>query len=214
MLTVWSVCNGDKYTDADVWTLKQMVSEGLSAPHQFRCLSDRQIEGIDCIVPWEQWPGWWSKLLLFRYASGPCLYFDLDTVIVGPLDGLVSRRLAMPKNWGQSGHGGCQSSVMAWGVPIGIADHFEPERLQTPVNGNCGAYRLDDGHELWGDQEFITAHYGDPGGPVIEELKGIYSYKYHCRGKPVPSDAVVVCFHGEPKPAQVDEPWVRAARFM
>jgi hypothetical protein len=206
VLTVWSVCVGDKYSDEDVHILKNMASRHLSAKHRFMCLSDRPREGIDCLIPSEVWPGWWSKLLLFKYGQGQCLYLDLDVVVTGPLDSLLSRCLSMPSNWAQSGHGGAQSSVMAWdGHYPELYDRFNPGNLSEPVNGNCGSL-----NGLWGDQEYITQIMGDPGGRIYP-MKGVYSYKYHCR-KILPDDAIVVCFHGSPKPAEVNEPWILAER--
>ena len=114
----------------------------------------------------------------------------------------------MPANWAQSGHGGCQSSVMSWnGDYSQITDQFNPQQLHTPQNGNCGAYGK---HSLWGDQEFITDIMGDP-GKRVKPMSNVYSYKYHCRQR-LPNDASVVCFHGEPKPSQVNDAWVRKAR--
>ena len=157
-------------------------------------------------------PGWWAKLQLLRYArTGRNLYLDLDCVVVGALDGLLSERLSMAANWAQSGHGGCQSSVMSWGHDYAfLADSFDPRLLHPPVNGNCGAYGPD---ELWGDQEFITQALGNPGAGAVDPMPGICSYKYHCRdsGRP-PDGAKVVCFHGEPKPGDVRERWVSSAR--
>jgi hypothetical protein len=208
MLTVWCVLNGDKYQPEDAHILKNMVSANLEQEHRFMCLSDRYIEGINTVVPDEQWPGWWAKLQLFRVATGQCLYLDLDTVIVGNLDRLVSKQLSMPANWAQSGHGGCQSSVMSWGEDYSfIAEAFDPDLLGEPVNGNCGPYGK---HRLWGDQEFISDVMGDPGEVVIP-MPHIYSYKYHARNG-CPEDASVICFHGEPKPGQVQDEWVRQAR--
>jgi hypothetical protein len=209
VISVWSVLNGTKYTDEDVYILRDMVARNLKQSHRFNCLSDRDIPGVNCTIPEENWPGWWAKLLLFHYTTGFNLYFDLDVVIVGPLDELVSRTLSLPANWGQSGHGGCQSSVMSWGVPYwSIPDAFNVDELEAPADGGCGRYR-----GLWGDQELITDLYGNPGSDRIHEMRGIYSYKYHCLQGP-PSDAKVVCFHGEPKPGQVNDPWVIAARSM
>ena len=206
MLTVWSVCNGTKYTDEDVYILRDMVHRNLSTPHVFRCLSDRPIPDIDCFIPSQVWPGWWSKLQLFRYSTGLNLYLDLDVVVTGPLDGLLSDALSMPANWGQSGHGGCQSSVMSWGWTYAmIPAAFNVNELEKPVNGNCGAY-----HGLWGDQEYITKLLGDP-GDIVKPMEGIYSYKYHCQ-KALPEGAKVVCFHGEPKPHDVNDQWVRDSR--
>lgn len=208
MLTVWCVCVGDKYGAGDVRILQDMVARNLDRPHRFRCLTDVDIAGIDCFTPDENWPGWWSKLLLFRYSSGPSLYLDLDVVIVGNLDRLLSDTLSMPANWAQSGHGGCQSSVMAWhGDYSFIADRFNPEYLAAPERGNCGAYGP---NKLWGDQEYITSILGNPGAS-IEPMGHIYSYKYHAR-ESVPEDASVICFHGEPKPEQVQAEWITKAR--
>lgn len=211
MLSVWCVLNGDKYQDKDAHILKGMVARNLKAQHRFRCLADREITGIDTLVPDEQWPGWWSKLLLFRYAGGQVLYLDLDTVIVGNLDRLLSDRLSMPANWGQSGHGGCQSSVMSWNSDyenLGyIADLFDIDQVQAPERGNCGAYGP---KNLWGDQEYVTELMGDP-GDVVKPMPHVFSYRYHALGGP-PGDASIVCFHGEPKPAAVNAEWVLKAR--
>lgn len=211
-MNVWSVCVGDKYRDEDVYILREMVRRHLSSPHDFYCLSDRQIGDINCFIPDEKWPGWWSKLLLFRYAGGQILYLDLDVVIVGELEPLLSERLSMPANWAQSGHGGCQSSVMSWNSHhenLGwIADRFDPSKLTDPENGNYGWYKKD-GKKLWGDQEFVTDLVGDP-GEYVAKMEGVVSYKYHCT-KSLP-DCSVVCFHGNPKPSQVSVQWVREAR--
>lgn len=202
MLTVWTVCVGSKYTDRHVQLVKSMAERNLG-PHRFRCLADRDISGVDTLIPHEVWPGWWSKLLLFRYAEGANLYLDLDVVVTGPLDGLVSQELSMPANWAQSGHGGCQSSVMSWANTYSdLWRQFDPAQIETPKDGNCGAYQ-----GLWGDQEYITRELGSPGKGRISPMAGVYSYKYHCRHG-LPSDAKVVCFHGRPKPEEVSDPWV------
>ncbi|MBK6585384.1 MAG: hypothetical protein IPG20_21405 [Gammaproteobacteria bacterium] len=83
MLTVWCVKVGDKYTDADVLMLKSQVKRHLSKPHDFWCLSDRKATANTVILR-DAWPGWWTKLKLFRFAGeGRHLYIDLDSVIVG-----------------------------------------------------------------------------------------------------------------------------------
>ena len=191
--------------------LKRMVNRHLKQPHDFYCLSDRQISDLNCLVVQENWPGWWNKLLLFRYAGGQVLYLDLDVVVVGNLDRLVSEQLSMPANWAQSGHGGCQSSVMSWNANMHnlgfLADTFEPEILSEPKNGNYGYYQ-----GLWGDQEYITDRLGEPGGEFVRPMEHVVSYKYHCRAGGVPKDTAVVCFHGDPKPGAVRESWVVAER--
>lgn len=210
MLTVWSVCVGDKYGDEDVLILQDMVKRHMSQTHKFRCLSDRLIPGVETIITPVDWPGWWQKLALFTIEVKQCLYLDLDTVVVGSLDRLLSEQLSMPKNWAQSGHGGCQSSVMSWGKDyrhLGLA--FDPSELSEPAYNNYGYYG---DKRLWGDQELITDVMGDPGQGRILPMEHICSYKYHCRQK-LPEDASVVCFHGNPKPAQVRDKWVMDSRL-
>jgi hypothetical protein len=203
-LTVWCVCVGDKYTDEDVKILRRMVRYHLHQRHWFRCLSDRKIIGIDCLVV-DPWPGWWSKLKLFEATDGQNLYLDLDTVVTGALDGLLSKPLSMPLNWSLSGHGGSQSSVMSWGKDYSfLPAEFDPDQLSEPENGNYGYYGPG---RLWGDQEYITERMGDQ----VVSMQGVYSYKYHCR-QAVPCGARVVCFHGDPKPDKVSDRWVIESR--
>ena len=215
MINVWCVCVGDKYGEEDVRILRNMIDRHLSLPHDFYVLSDRQRGDFNCIIPDEKWPGWWSKLLLFRYAFGQVLYLDLDVVVVGSLDYLISEQLSMAANWAQSGHGGCQSSVMSWHADhdayFNLVKEFDLDQLGKPdPNGNCPHYGLYNG--LWGDQEYITQKLGDPGSGKVKKASGIYSYKYHCRDKGLPDDAAVICFHGYPKPSEVSETWVKVAR--
>lgn len=205
MLTVWTVCVGEKYTDRDVQIVQHMVRENLSQDHEFRCLADRKIEGVLTTIPDTPWPGWWSKLLLFKYAKGQNLYLDLDVVVTGSLDGLVSEELSLPLNWARSGHGGFQSSVMSWGLKYpALWQNFNPSKLARPEGGNCGRYQ-----GLWGDQEYITLTLGN----IINPMSGICSYKYHC-SQGVPKGMKVVCFHGSPKPSEVNDPWVTERRSM
>jgi hypothetical protein len=207
MLTVWCVCVGDKYTDEDVRILQSMVRQHMRRRYWFRCLSDRKVVGVDCWIHPDPWPGWWSKLHLFEVTDGNNLYLDLDTVITGDLDPLFSTWLSMPPNWGQSGNGGWQSSVMAWGEDCSrLPAAFDLDQLSAPVNGNYGYYGP---NKLWGDQEYIT----DMMGEDVVPMRGVYSYKYHCRDR-LPADCAVVAFHGRPKPDEVSDPWVIASRSM
>ena len=190
-MTVYSVLWGDKYTPDYVYRLRDAVRDNLTIDHQFICVTDQD---IDCntnmpIVPWH---GWWQKLSLFKMAHGPSLYFDLDSVIVGNLDYLASYAqniLSAPANWGQSGHGGIQSSVLAWsGEYKAPFDTFDYEK---------------DSERLWGDQEYLTEITGNRYTPIPH----VYSYKYHCRTA-VPDDAAVVTFHGKPDYHECNDAWI------
>ena len=206
LLKVWSVCVGEKYSNDYVYRLQTMVANNLAKRYQFLCLTDREIPGVDCVRPLLGFPGWYSKLELFELETGPAIYFDLDVVIVGPIEPLLCvDGIKIPKNWAQSGHGGCQSSVMAWkGDYAMLARLFKPELLTPPTSGNFGLYGP---LKLWGDQEYITEMLGEPGGIVVEEMNGVFSYKYHCQNG-LPPTAKVVCFHGSPKPHEVSAEWI------
>lgn len=211
--SVWCVCVGDGYADADVRLLREQVRRHLAEPFDFWCLSDRKRSGIDCVIPDDvaRYPGWWSKVLLWRYArSGQHLYVDLDAVIVGDLTPLFSDQFAAPANWAQSGHGGIQSSVMAWGRDYHwITDLFDPDNLRPDPYHPFGRYGQ---HDWWGDQGFLTAMLGDPGTENVRRMGGVCSYKYHCRDAGRPPDwARVVAFHGTPKASECSERWIADA---
>jgi hypothetical protein len=114
----------------------------------------------------------------------------------------ASEPLAMPLNWAASGHGGCQSSVILWSgceMTRRIYDEFDPAIAYWPPRN--------DGGKLWGDQEWIT-HLRDTGRIRVTPIDaGIYSYKYHVRGKGLPHGSKIIVFHGEPKPPDVKESW-------
>ncbi len=207
MLTVWSLCWGDKYPDYYVQRLQQSVRDNLTLKHRFVCITDRKIEGVETVKPPTDWPGWWGKIGLFKpgFADENNLWLDLDVVITGNLDNMVLQysgcSLAAPWNWAQSGHGGCQSSVMLWhgDETSSIYNAFDPDIAYWPPRNEPGVC-------LWGDQEFITIQ-RNAGFPVIQiDSDLVLSYKYHCRNG-LPQGCKVVVFHGDPKPADVSESW-------
>lgn len=204
MITVYCVLWGDKYTPGDVWSLKRNVRNHYEGGRfRFVCITDQVVHGVECLAPLVDWPGWWQKVGLFApdYVNGaPGLYLDLDCVIVGELREWSKQytapgMFAMPRNWARSGHGGWQSSVMAWGaggLPRRVFDEFDYQRHSL---------------EHYGDQEWITHLMGADG---IAQMSGVCSYKYHCVGVGVPRGARVVAFHGQPKQRDVADSWVLA----
>ena len=211
-LTVFCVYWGDKYDKGYVYALRDAVEVNLSVPHRFVCITTDYFKGIETRKPYAPYSGWWSKLNLFapRMATGPSLYFDLDVVITGNLDYLVEYTepkeyinhrynitevayLAAPANWAQSGHGGIQSSVMAWG---GNWTHpFDQFKSQWP----------DIRERLWGDQEYLWELLGDN----WTRLPHVGSYKYHVSpAQAIPDDMAVCVFHGKPDPHEVTDPCI------
>lgn len=98
MLTVACVDVGVKYPRHYVTRLQQMVAKWLWVPHRFICLTDdpEPIPNVESVnIGWTQLAGWWAKMALFDpeiRGPGPCLYFDLDTIITGTLAPLADAR--------------------------------------------------------------------------------------------------------------------------
>jgi len=175
--------SGGAYRPEHVGGLKAQVSHWLPG-ERFVCLSDME---VDCErVPLETgWPGWWAKVELFRHFKGRTLYLDLDTVLVGDPEPLLTGEFLMCRNWVYPQL--LTSAVMAWdGDYSHIADEFGPvaERVMAEYV-TC---------ERWGDQAWIAERAGDarafPDGSIL-------SYRFSLNERqPPPPDARIVAFNG------------------
>lgn len=207
---------GDKYDDTYVEHLRDMCFRHLPQ-HEFVCITDKPVEGVQCNPLVCDLPGWWQKVGLFQPGlfPGQNLYLDLDVVLTGSISPFLAAALVDPlklwtlddfgyplrnprKDMGEptrkllGGPGTVNSSVMLWhgwhdSVVYDIWNKWHPATMD----------------ELHGDQNWITqALY--PGG--IRFLPDGYakSYKYSNR-----AIAPLVVFHGEPKPHQVEDDWVK-----
>ncbi|WP_067291406.1 hypothetical protein, partial [Sulfitobacter sp. EhC04] len=128
--------SGGRYDATWVARLQRAVARHLQRPHRFVCLSD---VAVDCErIPLEtDWPGWWSKIEMFRpgLLTGQTLYLDLDTVITGPLAPLLSDQFTMTRDFLNPNI--MNSGVMAWAGdysiiweamkvnPAGIIEHYD-----------------------------------------------------------------------------------------
>jgi hypothetical protein len=211
MLTVWCVLWGDKYDHYYVQRLKRETEKYLTIKHQFKCLSDQSIEGVETVPQITDKPGWWQKIDLF--SPGFCddynLFLDLDIVLTANLDNMLLQyagsHLACASNWAASGHGGCQSSVMIWKGGKGC----QAEIIYRLFDSKDALWPPSNDYKYWGDQEFIT-HLRNTGHLAVTHFDPalIQSYKYHCRGKGLPAGCTAVVFHGDPKPSECpDEDW-------
>tara|TARA_R110000868_G_scaffold19561_5_gene84215 strand:- start:1171 stop:1803 length:633 start_codon:yes stop_codon:yes gene_type:complete len=205
MLTVICVLKSGGIYDASwVEKLKNGVSRNLKRPHKFVCLSDAEVpcERIPLI---HDWPGWWSKIELFRpgVITGDTLYLDLDTVVTGDIGDFagVECDFAMLRSFNNPDFVG--SGVM-W---FGKVPHKVYEKFAKQPDAYIAHYERNRDGTYVGDQAFIS----DTLGADIERLDGYFdgirSYKVHCR-KRLPEDAKIVCFHGKPRPTEIDTPWM------
>ena len=196
---------GDKYGPEWVYNLQRMVSRHLSVPHEFVCMTDEPISGVDCVPCEPGLPSWWSKIGLFKPGKFPGLnlYLDLDVVITRNIDGILgeawrgkltarddfSYSLLKPKQGlGDDmlrllgGAGTIQSSVMLWHNDDAAAvwAQFTPEKIG----------------EVHGDQNYITQVMWPDKIHLLDNAWAC-SYKYHIlQGMP----CLPICvFHGNPK---------------
>jgi hypothetical protein len=183
--------SGGIYDAMWVERLRAGVDRHLSE-HRFVCLSDVD---VSCErIPLEHaWPGWWSKIELFR-LKGPVLFFDLDTAIVGDLSDIAAHAvkadgLTMLRDFYAPEH--CGSGVMAWNGDL--SPLYEAFASDPDVQMAARRARM-------GDQALIEEELGRENIERWQDhLPGqIVSYKAHCLGG-IPNDARVVCLHGRPK---------------
>ena len=162
------------------------------------CLSDVDVPGVPTIPLKYNWPGWWSKLELFRPdIRGDLLYFDLDTVVMGAIDHIRPDKSLM------------------------LTDFYRPER---PGSGLM-YIKQDDKAAVWdawtsnpdtaykptplhhGDQGFLWDHFQC--GRWQDDYPGlVQSYKADIRRVNKNPTAAIICFHGNPRPWQVTAPWI------
>ena len=141
--------------------------------------------------------GWWNKIYLFKRGvlDGRVIFFDLDTVLVGEIDFLAhfDDEFAILRDFNRPDAFG--SGVMVWNGSASndVWDEF--------VRAGCPNLRR-------GDQVWIQKM--RPNAALLQDrFPGKFvSYKNDSREGPPPG-ASVVCFHGDPRPHEVDAPWMR-----
>lgn len=202
-----------EYRPQQVTWLEQQIEKHYPHSHEFICLTDVPgIEGVKTIPLKHNWPGWWSKMELFRpdldYVQA--FYLDLDTVITGDLTPLVEhdhqftilKNLSRQANIRFKNNTGLGSAVMAWRK--GYTDNLYTQFLEDPQQ-DMATYTT---NRKWGDQGFIEDH--QPHYDYFQELwpGSVVSYKFGLRGQDPGPEAKIVCFHGAPKPWETRHPWV------
>lgn len=157
-------------------------------------------------LPNPELSGWWHKLSLFKKGvfdpEDRIIYLDLDTVIVGGLDDIISYQGDFAILQDVYRDGGFQSSVMMWKQSecYGLWNYFglAPRYFCESLTG--------------GDQSFIE-NFFEMKQQSPDILQKIYpdcfkSYKVDCKTG-VKKGTKVVFFHGSPRPHEVGG-WVRS----
>lgn len=221
MITVACVYkSGGEYTAEYVNRLARAVHQSLNLPHVFVCLTDapdrrlgQQGSPNHILALNHDWPTWWGKMELFA-LPGPVLCFDLDTVLVGSIDELAAwiiesqDSILMLRGFYRKDQ--C-SGILGWngdlswiltsfiaGLP-GSCWRRRPNAVW--LNTKAGQYR---GDQEW-LSEFLKAH---PELPVVlaqDVFPRIQSFKVDVRLNGSLSEGTrIVCFHGHPRPHEVN----------
>jgi hypothetical protein len=132
-----------------------MVARNLPLEHQFVCLTNTKVP-VDSIPLKHNWPGYWSKIELFRPGifTGRVLFLDLDVLVLDDLTTIVNypSRFVMSATTGNPKmkegkhilhiH---SSSLMAWDA--GAVDYLYTDFVKSPIK-----YM----RYYFGDQDYIS----------------------------------------------------------
>ena len=221
MINFVCVYYGTKYSLDYVQVLYNMVHKHLTIPHKFICFSDhvkpQKILKGDIEFRkfrFHDYNGWWNKMQLFSEEAelrGPCLYMDLDVVIMKNINelatfgddmtfGVINDFNIATKEY--------NSSIMKFNNEVATDIIWKPF-LQ----------KKGDMMKLQGDQNAMSRLVKDSPYLKVMPDEWTFSYKWHNREKPrfhktewtfelVPTAKVVV-FHGRPWPHESDQNWVK-----
>lgn len=215
MITVACVRTGAKYPFGYVTRLQSMLQRHMGRPFRLICVTDQPetAPGIQN-VPARGREGWWAKLELLDPSlrgSGRCVYFDLDTVICGPLGPLLDVPLpdgfATCANFTQrAGHPSwpCRygSCVMVFEPGWGAEQYADWRRLRQVHMSHAGKY---------GDQ--MVYEWLAPNATLLQDVLppgfflGKRDVSAHTERKP--DGCSVVVFAGRKRPHNCDVPWIR-----
>lgn len=215
---VWVKGPGN-YNIEHVKKLHSMVTRNTTGEIDFICFTDHKEafadlmnEGIKPQIVEPNMSGWWQKVRLFNdiywQKNDRIMYLDLDIVIVDNIDHLfhIDHHTAAIANFGVNfRHSKYNSSVVVW-------DGKGPARKVWNEFHKLGTQHgsLDENHparkELHGDQCWFWRVMLDD--VRVFEPRHVVSYKYETRRTGLEGSKVIV-FHGQPKPWQVRDNWIK-----
>lgn len=156
------------------------------------CLSDVDVPGVPCIPLEYDWPKWWAKLEICRPdIKGDVFFIDLDTN--------VYKMPEMP---------GVDTVLTDFGDPnvigSGLMYLTEETRLKVWEEFIKDPKKNMAAHIKWpaGDQGFFLRFL--KGAKRWQSLINVYSYKIHCK-KGIPDNTDILCFHGKPRPWNLNQ---------
>lgn len=216
--------SGGDFHPIDVIRLKGMLEKNITMPYDFYCLTDTGRSIVDMVstgadvlrffaLPLRfDYSGWWSKVELFRkdlVDADRIIYFDLDTIILDNIDDLLMQDFdfiglrpfnPIRSRWENY----VASAIMSWrndGSFNFLFDQFNYEKHSRKFPG---------------DQDYLSFMLKQVGKSYVHwqnVVDGIYSYKRHVKRFGLKETARIICFHGSPRPNQVDAKWIKEAWY-
>jgi hypothetical protein len=199
---------GEHYDVSYVNHIANSIAEHVSVPYEFVCLTDETAgfsTNVHKVIGLEhRWEKWWSKIELFKpgkFFTDRVFYLDLDTIIVNNIDDIVNydgNFFGLKDFYNMVSLG---SGLMAW--------KCNSEKMNTIYNNFIRNPSANIANHRYGDQEFIYPTV-KRSMDFVQDLypNKVVSYKKHCfnrlSGVNIPEDASIVCFHGKPRPHEVD----------
>lgn len=195
---------GDGFSLEYVEKLKLGIERNTTVPYEFVCLTDKNIplEICESIKLKHDLRRGWSKIEMFRpglFKTKHILFFALDTVITGNIDGLLAERDDF-------------IALKPWHLKNKLSGLFAPGMMLWK-NGGTYSFIYDQfkREQFGSEMEYIAdcVKAGNYSIPYFQDQdNGIYSYKRHCRAG-LPQNANIVCFLNRPKPHDVEAPWIK-----
>jgi len=138
------------YTALWVQRLKNMVEKSLSIPHNFICLSNVNIPDVNCIPLKHDYPGWWSKIELFRndIPGDRVLSLDLDLILLKDIAPFIEidTPMAICRAFGKPSMG--RGTIHGYNSSVMVFDKGEGGELYS----SFGEYAM---RRFRGDQDYI-----------------------------------------------------------
>lgn len=200
---------GGGFSDEYVYRLQRAVAKFCRLPHRFVCLTNQNLKGMEVVPFVRNWPGYWSKIELFRPGlfDGPVRYFDLDTAFLSDITDIVEAHYAFAcgTSWK---HGGgndnyMNSAVMMWDSRIDLSHIYEQFTAGVIP-------KYEQSWQRWGDQGFIQDHLGRPfeslltrwPNRILHSKTNVWGPTKNLMAVPY-GGASIVCFSGRPRPHQL-----------
>jgi hypothetical protein len=206
---------GGDFSFKDVDLLTKRLYEQNRGKVNVYCLTEveKEMKLKDLVlVPFTnpEWPGWWSKMNLFSpelEEYRPFLYLDLDTACVGSLDFLDvdNKGFGMLQDFHRSSR---PASGVMW-IP-------KENKKVSHIWGCWIKDSVDAMKRYRGDQDFIESVVA-PDFYFQRKYPGrIFSFKPTRKNwlQQIPSNASLVCFHGQPRIWQAAESVQWVAKYI